>query len=663
MKTHGSFVLNPVKVSANKIWTMEFVNFVLFSTILISFGLCVTCKANTCQNTTTLECPKIEREQRQMMKDIPATCYKSTKTCWFLNFLGINCKYKQRSYGCSKKVSYFETITVTMRGCCPGYYQESADCCVQEQCKRGYWGQNCTNNCSCEEVGYERCDINGTCLCKAGWIGSRCSTECVSGTYGMDCQWNCSCDNGAACNHVTGECNCTSVVGWTGERCEVECPRGSFGNNCSGVCNCEYENQECSKTTGECRCPPGKSGRDCSLNCSTESFTFGTNCSESCRCIQQNSVTCNPVTGSCNCKPGWTGDQCEKRCHTSKYGEGCLKNCKCSDTEICDSVNGTCLLADICFADYTSNCIPLKNVSCSQLKEDCSKLTVNYSSNTLIKTLSDICCTKKRFQTLCISTGKCKCLRGYSGNSCQEILSMDTKQVADRLKSGVSSSVVVTVTVISVLVLTAVVVIAVLWRRKGGINTKKKDNKSAHNQVYGKPVLDNVTGQGSDQRPQEESQLEMNILNQDDVNNYGYDVSARDSRNKENEIYSKNLGDMYDHLERNSSNGPNNIDETYSHAQQNSSNGPNNIDETYSHAQQNSSNDPNNIDETYSHAQQNSSNGANSRDKTYSHAMPALVDDNEYDTAGVHHVPSDCVYDHTNNQDQIYSNQITENKS
>ena len=44
-----------------------------------------------------------------------------------------------------------------------------------------------------------------------------CATECSSGKYGDDCSGTCSCQNGADCDHVTGQCTCTP--GYQGKLC------------------------------------------------------------------------------------------------------------------------------------------------------------------------------------------------------------------------------------------------------------------------------------------------------------------------------------------------------------------------------------------------------------------------------------------------------------
>ena len=44
-------------------------------------------------------------------------------------------------------------------------------------------------------------------------------TECPPGRWGDDCSQACVCEQGAGCNHITGECECPA--GFGGEKCET----------------------------------------------------------------------------------------------------------------------------------------------------------------------------------------------------------------------------------------------------------------------------------------------------------------------------------------------------------------------------------------------------------------------------------------------------------
>ena len=46
--------------------------------------------------------------------------------------------------------------------------------------------------------------------------------DCPEGFYGEDCSEECECQNGASCDDLTGQCNCTA--GWMGETCNESKP-------------------------------------------------------------------------------------------------------------------------------------------------------------------------------------------------------------------------------------------------------------------------------------------------------------------------------------------------------------------------------------------------------------------------------------------------------
>lgn len=48
------------------------------------------------------------------------------------------------------------------------------------------------------------------------------------------------------------------------------------------------------------------------------------------------------MTGSCNCSPGFYGDLCQYYCPLEKFGYLCSSQCQCTDSEICNNINGDC---------------------------------------------------------------------------------------------------------------------------------------------------------------------------------------------------------------------------------------------------------------------------------------------------------------------------------
>ncbi|GAA6087923.1 multiple epidermal growth factor-like domains protein 11 isoform X1 [Tachysurus ichikawai] len=87
-----------------------------------------------------------------------------------------------------------------------------------------------------------------------------CGLCCPSGFYGRDCAEVCRCQNGADCEHITGQCTCRT--GFIGSSCEQKCPPGTFGYGCQQLCEC-MNNATCDYVTGTCYCSPGYKGIRC----------------------------------------------------------------------------------------------------------------------------------------------------------------------------------------------------------------------------------------------------------------------------------------------------------------------------------------------------------------------------------------------------------------
>ncbi|KAJ6662864.1 hypothetical protein lerEdw1_011068 [Lerista edwardsae] len=83
---------------------------------------------------------------------------------------------------------------------------------------------------------------------------------CPAAFYGENCANVCQCQNGADCDHVTGQCTCRT--GFTGKQCEQKCPPGTFGYGCQQLCEC-MNNATCDYVTGTCYCSPGFKGIRC----------------------------------------------------------------------------------------------------------------------------------------------------------------------------------------------------------------------------------------------------------------------------------------------------------------------------------------------------------------------------------------------------------------
>ncbi|XP_060587078.1 multiple epidermal growth factor-like domains protein 10 [Ruditapes philippinarum] len=171
------------------------------------------------------------------------------RTCYFSGFI-CSTKYKIVTRLITVRANY-----MVVR-CCPGT--------VNDECKPGceedMTGSNCTHNCNWCPA---HCDMGtGSCFCEPGYFGYNCTKECSRGFYGVNCEQKCGCSNNSTCNAVDGSCNCTS--GWHGTFCDNDCLHGTYGPNCKWPCNCNNSiHDSCNRYTGQCACKSGWTGRTC----------------------------------------------------------------------------------------------------------------------------------------------------------------------------------------------------------------------------------------------------------------------------------------------------------------------------------------------------------------------------------------------------------------
>ncbi|CAK6980871.1 multiple epidermal growth factor-like domains protein 11, partial [Scomber scombrus] len=83
---------------------------------------------------------------------------------------------------------------------------------------------------------------------------------CPISFYGSQCAEVCRCQNGADCDHISGQCSCRT--GFIGQSCELKCPAGTFGYGCQQLCEC-MNNATCDYVTGTCYCSIGFKGIRC----------------------------------------------------------------------------------------------------------------------------------------------------------------------------------------------------------------------------------------------------------------------------------------------------------------------------------------------------------------------------------------------------------------
>ncbi|KAL4216497.1 hypothetical protein ACF0H5_024220 [Mactra antiquata] len=328
--------------------------------------------------------------------------------------------------------------------CLPGY---KGTYCT-EICDAFHWGQNCSNNCTCN---FGVCDpMSGICTCQMGYAGHRCEVKCPDGTYGVGCLTKCGCKNNGKCyfnskfqqircnctntgyhgdvcnirdcppgeyvdsitnvgDPVCISCNCvwaktnschplngscTCSKGYHGERCTEECSMPFYGDHCSQVCQCKHG--DCHHVTGQCsRCYAGYIGEDCLEKCPGE--TWGLQCKNKCECL--NGATCHTNTGYCDCAPGYYGMRCENECPVNKFGPHCTGDCDCNTaTSECNPYTGQCM----CRPGY-------RGYKC---EETCPSgyYGIHCRHHCDCDTISSVCDPK---------SGHCICKPGFYGPQCQ----------------------------------------------------------------------------------------------------------------------------------------------------------------------------------------------------------------------------------------------------
>ncbi|XP_052761982.1 multiple epidermal growth factor-like domains protein 10, partial [Mya arenaria] len=377
----------------------------------------------------------------------------------------ISCKprYFDINTFCSKRCSVGCRDNCENNGVCTCIPQYSGSTC--EECKLGYYGDNCTTPCSngCIDT---TCKKDGTCQCIQNFSGSKCET-CVVGHYGELCQYQCgggcinnTCDRyygtcecefsykgslcnmckdgyfGSSCNlSCSGSCyNCSSI-----ENCFI-CKEGFYGLNCSYQCSANCLDSRCEKSYGFCTdgCLDGFTGATCSdkcdvicKTCSQTNYSHCTSCfgglsGPSCKCIpncqcELNSYVCNECTDGfeinskdCKCNRNYCLNNshctsCQNNTFYTYNGTCCechthCKNKQCSSETHCLNGCEDGYTGEDCAdlcKDYDTSCR-----KCSQIEHFCVNCEIGFSPNT-----ESVCarqCNDTCFNKECdVNTGQC----------------------------------------------------------------------------------------------------------------------------------------------------------------------------------------------------------------------------------------------------------------
>ncbi|XP_010294871.1 PREDICTED: laminin subunit beta-4 [Phaethon lepturus] len=190
-------------------------------------------------------------------------------------------------------------------------------------------------------------------------------------------------------------------------------------HNGAVACQCNPQgslNASCSKLGGQCQCKANVVGRCCDA-CSAGSYGFGFHgCFPACECHPQGSLStlCDQVTGQCSCRRDVDGQRCS-RCLAGYFGFPHCRPCPCNGyTELCDPVTGACLncrgftagsRCERCVDGYYGdprNGEPCRPCMCP-------------GAPTSNRFFARSCYQDSRSAQLV-----CNCLKGYSGDRCDE---------------------------------------------------------------------------------------------------------------------------------------------------------------------------------------------------------------------------------------------------
>ncbi|XP_073788195.1 laminin subunit alpha-2 isoform X3 [Danio rerio] len=285
-------------------------------------------------------------------------------------------------------------------------HQETGQCqCRQhvigrqcDECMPNCWwdgeSQRC-RPCECNVRGSvsQRCDSEGRCVCRAGFVGRRCELMrpphsrretrrpvqqvpiqhvqrwesrggCPRGAYRpgtgagshlqgalgcVPCHCNSFGSKSFDCDE-SGQCRCQPGV--TGQKCD-RCAAGHFSFQEGGCtpCQCAHVGNNCDASTGQCICPPNTVGERCD-KCAPNHWghDISTGC-KPCGCNALGSVAqqCNLNTGCCMCREQFRGEKCDECKLGYRDFPQCI-SCQCSaagsSLDTCDSESGLCACAD-----------------------------------------------------------------------------------------------------------------------------------------------------------------------------------------------------------------------------------------------------------------------------------------------------------------------------
>ncbi|XP_048106035.1 laminin subunit alpha-2 isoform X4 [Alosa alosa] len=272
-----------------------------------------------------------------------------------------------------------------------------------DECMPNYWWnteQRQCRACGCSRRGSmsQRCDAEGRCICRPGFVGHHCDVArpagaserrretqrpvlqvpiqqverwgssasrggCPRGAYRpaspethpdsargcVPCHCNSFGSKSFDCDE-NGQCRCQPGV--TGQKCD-RCKPGHFNFQEGGCtpCECSHVGNNCDANTGQCICPPNTVGERCD-KCAPNHWghDIQTGCKACvCNVVGSMSQQCNINTGCCQCRDQFTGIKCNECKPGHRDFPQCIA-CECdpagSSADTCDAEHGACACAD-----------------------------------------------------------------------------------------------------------------------------------------------------------------------------------------------------------------------------------------------------------------------------------------------------------------------------
>ncbi|XP_076861229.1 stabilin-2-like isoform X2 [Brachyhypopomus gauderio] len=284
-----------------------------------------------------------------------------------------DCRYNLKSIG-----------NLMLPGCSHECYRDV----VEERCCPGFWGNDCTecpgsaaNPCSNNGVCSEGMGGNGTCTCKAGFVGTACE-KCEDNLYGLACNNVCTCKHGLCNSGIQGTGQCTCFSGYTSSNCDQELPDCAV-LHCGPNALC-FEDVSSRKLV--CKCKPGFFGNG--VQCTSINPCLRSVCHEHAVCVHT-----GPNQHSCTCADGYQGD-----------------GLVCMPVDPCQTNFGGC-------QSNSTQCVydgPGK-AHCECL-QGFQKLVMGVSCSLKDVCKPDSCHKNAHCRTAAPGTVECTCLEGFLGN-------------------------------------------------------------------------------------------------------------------------------------------------------------------------------------------------------------------------------------------------------